>query len=339
MRIIVTGGSGRLGRSVVAGLAAAGHTVTSIDRARAPVPPDVDQIERAEQAEQAERAERAEHVEHVEADLLDADATAALFSRTGPDAVIHLAGIAVPFSRPEREILLTNTALAWTVLEAAVAAGAGRVLVASSPTPVGYGAPAGWQPDYLPIDERHALAPWHAYALSKVVVEETVRTFVRTRGATTRFGVFRPCFVISPEEWEGAPTQQGHTLVDRLADPGLAAVSLFNYVDARDVAAFVVAWLERAEDVPNGTCFFIGADDALATEPLASLIPRHLPGSEPIAGRLTGRQPAFSNRLARDLLGWHPAWSWRTALADPLRDELAARIGGHPRPPAKESVR
>ncbi|WP_157474302.1 NAD(P)-dependent oxidoreductase [Parafrankia sp. EUN1f] len=280
-----------------------------------------------------------ETVEHVVADLLDATATAALFEGLRPEAVVHLAAIAVPFSRPEREILVTNTSLAWTVMEAAVAAGARRVLVASSPTPVGYGAPSGWHPAYLPIDERHPLSPWNAYALSKVVVEETVRTFARTRGTTTRFGIFRPCFVIAPEEWDGAPTQQGHTLVDRLADPRLAAVSLFNYVDARDAAAFVATWIERAEDVPNGTCFFVSADDALATEPLSSLIPRHLPGSEPLASALTGPAAAFTNQLARDLLGWRPTRSWRTALAPGQRDELAVHTGTTTWPAAKETAR
>ncbi|MGK3958809.1 hypothetical protein ACLKOZ_21760, partial [Arthrobacter sp. R4] len=54
--------------------------------------------------------------------------------------------------------------------------------------------------------------------------------------------------------------------------------------------------------------------DALATAPLAELMPRFLPGSEALAAGLTGTSPAFSITKARDLLGWEPQRSWRTEL-------------------------
>ena len=291
MRIIVTGGSGRLGRSVVDGLLAHGHDVLSLDRGSGRDLPG----------------------RHAVLDLADSPAVTALFAAEAPDAVVHLAAIAVPFSAPERDILTTNTSLTWTVLEAAVAAGTRRVLVSSSPTVMGYGVP-GWSPASLPFDESHPVAPWNAYNLSKVVMEQTVAAFVRAHGTTTRFGVFRPCFVISPEEWRGAPTQQGHTVQERLADPALAAVSLFNYVDSRDAADFVGAWLDHAETVPNGSCFFVGAGDALATAPIAELAPRYAPAAASAAAALTGTRPAFSTARAAELLGWVPQRSWRTEL-------------------------
>jgi UDP-glucose 4-epimerase len=281
MKILVTGGSGRLGRSVVATLRAAGHEVSSVDAALSD--------------------------DTIQADLTDRDATRELFSRIEPDAVIHLAAIAVPFSAPENVIYETNTRLAFTVLESAVDAGVRLVLAASSPTVIGYGSPSGWQPSALPIDETHPVAPWNAYSLSKQAIEDAVQMFARAHGETT-FGVFRPCFVISPEEWQGAPTQQGHTVLDRLQNPELAAVALFNYVDARDAADFVLAWLEHATDAPNGSVFFVGADDALATRPLSELLPW------PEAADLTGTRAAFSSTKARTLLGWRPQRSWRTEL-------------------------
>lgn len=295
MRIVVTGGSGRLGRTVVSTLARAGHEVVSADRAPAP---DV-----------------ADGVREVAVDLTDHDATVDLFERERPEAVVHLAAIAVPFSAPEDVILRTNTAMAWNVLEAAPAAGATRILAASSPTVIGYGAPHGWSPARLPLDETHPVAPWNAYSLSKLVIEETVAMAARRDGERVRYGVFRPCFVVSPEEWSGAPTQQGHTIAHRLAHPEDAAVSLFNYIDARDAAEFVEAWLAGADTVPNGTTFFVGADDALADAPLAELLPRFLPGSETAAAALRGDAPAFSSRLAADLLGWRPRRRWRDELA------------------------
>ncbi|MFD5213625.1 NAD-dependent epimerase/dehydratase family protein [Microbacterium sp. NPDC058345] len=293
-RVVVTGGAGRLGRSLVAGLADRGHDVVSFDRAAS----DSVQLTDAEQRV---------------IDLTDADATARALGDAKADAVIHLAAIAVPFSAPEDVILRTNAALAMSVLGGAVRAGVGRVVAASSPTVLGYGSP-GWLPDRFPLDEQTAPRPSHAYALSKLLVEQTV-AMLRRQGGDTRFALFRPCYVIAPEEWSGAPTQQGHTVRERLDDPALSAPALFNYVDARDVAGFADTLLRAMPDIPDGETFFVGADDALAREPLAELIPRFLPGSDELAAVLTGTSPAFSNAKAHRLLGWRPVHSWRTALA------------------------
>ncbi|SDG64891.1 NAD-dependent epimerase/dehydratase family protein [Microbacterium pygmaeum] len=288
MRIVVTGAAGRLGRSVAQALRDAGHAVLSVDRAFAP-------------GDEGETA-----------DLTDRDATEILFTRLAPDAVVHLAAIAVPFSAPEHTIFTVNTAMAHSVLEAAVAAGASRVLVASSPTVLGYGSPT-WDPGRLPLDERSPRGASNSYALSKICIEETVAAFAR-REPSVRFGAFRPCYVISPEEWSGAPTQQGHTVLERLERPELAAVSLFNYVDARDVAAFVGTWLE-ADRTPPGAVYVVGAADSLAVEPVAALLAHFHPGTTPYVSALDADAPVFSSAAAARDLGWRPTRSWRTELA------------------------
>jgi len=291
-RIVVTGGSGRLGRSVVAGLAAAGHEVISFDRA---ANPDIPQ-------------------QQIAVDLTDLSAAAEAFERARPDAVIQLAAIAVPFSAPEERILSTNTALAYNVVRSAIESGASRIVVASSPTVVGYGSPAGWLPSRLPIDEVEPARPWNAYALSKLVAERVMGMFAAAYGDAVRLAAFRPCFVIAPDEWDGAPTQQGHTVLERLEQPALSAPALFNYVDARDVADFLDVLLAGMAEIPNGETFFVGAADALARRPLAELLPEFVPGTEALAAELTGTAPAFSTQKARRLLGWAPARSWRTEL-------------------------
>lgn len=295
MRIAVTGGSGRLGRSLVSGLADAGHELVSIDRA-----PN-------------EHLERP-GITQFSLDLTDADATASALAGARADALIHLAAIAVPFSAPEDVILRTNAALAQSVLGGAVRAGIHRVVAASSPTVIGYGAPRGWTPDSLPLDEGSATEPWNAYALSKLLIEQTVAMLRRQTGDDVRFASFRPCYVIAPEEWAGALTQQGHTVLDRLDDPALSAPALFNYVDARDVASFADTLLAALDDIPNGEVFFVGADDALARRPLSELLPQFHPGAEHAASALTGTAPAFSSAKAARLLGWRPTRTWREEL-------------------------
>jgi len=292
-RIAVTGGAGRLGRSLVAGLAERGHEVVSLDR---------------------DRGEERDGVEHIAVDLLDREAAHLAVSASRADALIHLAAIAVPFSAPEDVILRTNTVLAHNVLTAGLEARVGRIVAASSPTVLGYGAPGGWLPERLPLDETSPTRPWNAYALSKQIIEDAVRMLARQSEDAARFAVFRPCYVIAPEEWAGAPTQQGHTVRERLDDPALAAPALFNYVDARDVAAFADVLLEALPELPQAETFFVGADDALAREPLAELLPRFVPGTEALAAGLTGDSPAFSNAKARRVLGWRPQHHWRTAL-------------------------
>ncbi|MFF1382077.1 NAD-dependent epimerase/dehydratase family protein [Arthrobacter sp. NPDC058288] len=307
-RIFVTGGSGRLGRSVVAGLAGAGHHVISVDR------------------DAVAAAQLPDGVEQLTADLLAPGEAERLLRETAPDAVVHLAAIAVPFSAPEDVIFSTNTRLAYAVISAATELRIGRIVTASSPTVLGYGSPAGWLPESFPVDERTAPKPWNAYALSKLIAEQTVQMFAAAQGEAIRYAAFRPCYVISPEEWAGAPTQQGHTVRERLDNPALSAPALFNYVDARDVADFLDLLLARMDSIPNGQTFFVGAADALATAPLAELMPRFLPGSSELAAGLTGTSPAFSITKARELLGWEPKRSWRTELKTEttLNDETPA---------------
>ncbi|OLT09703.1 oxidoreductase [Kocuria sp. CNJ-770] len=312
-RVVVTGGSGRLGRSVVAGLAEAGYDVVSVDRA---LPPE------------AQRAAAHRAVEHRAAELTDPEATHALMRAARPDAVVNLAAIAVPFSAPEHVILQTNAVIAHTVAEAATEAGARRIVMASSPTVLGYGSPAGWLPPALPLTEDTPPRPWHAYGLSKHVAEQVAQMFAAARGGSVRYASFRPCYVIAPEEWAGAPTQQGHTVRERLDDPALAAPALFNYVDARDVTTFLEALLEGMGAVRNGDTFFVGAADALARRPLAELIPQFVPGSEELAAGLTGTAPAFSIDKAREELGWEPARSWRTELREDAGDPASGELAG-----------
>jgi UDP-glucose 4-epimerase len=295
-RIVVTGGAGRLGRSLVAGLSTAGHELVSLDR-------------------ELSEAPELDGVEQVAVDLTDPGAASAAIAGARADALVHLAAIAVPFSAPEDVILTTNASLALNVLSAGVEAGIARIVAASSPTVLGYGAPAGWLPDRLPLDEQTTPRPWHAYGLSKLLIEQTVAMLARQTGDTTRFGIFRPCFVIAPEEWAGAPTQQGHTVRERLDDPSLAAPALFNYVDARDVATFVDVLLDALPSIPNAEVFFVSADDALARRPLSDLIPQFVPGSDDLAAELTGTSPAFSNSKAHRMLGWRPRHNWRDELA------------------------
>lgn len=294
----MTGGAGRLGRSVVTVLAEAGHDVVSVDTATVGEFPAT----------------------QVVADLAEPDLARELVDRHSPDGIVHLAAIPYPGLLPDDETFAVNTRLALAVLDAAVAGGVGAVLLASSPTVVGYGAPGGWTPRYFPLDEEHPVAPWNGYAVSKLAVEELGAMYARRYPDGPRVGAFRPCYVVAPEEWRGSPTQQGHTILERLDDPALAAVALFNYVDARDAGEFVRLWLERAEPLPAGDVFFVGAPDSLVRGSVVDALAEFVPRTAGATGRLGPESAVFSSAKAERLLGWRARRTWRTELAEVVED-------------------
>ncbi len=167
------------------------------------------------------------------------DAAAAVLSDAKADALIHLAAIAVPFSAPEDVIMRTNAGLAISVLQRRRARRhpedrggvAARPCSATAARRAGARPAAAGRGDPDPAVERvRAVEAAHRGRPCGMLQRQT--------GDATRFAAFRPCYVIAPEEWAGAPTQQGHTVRERLDDPALSAPALFNYVDARDVAGF-----------------------------------------------------------------------------------------------------
>lgn len=290
MRVLVTGGSGRLGRSVVAHLVAEGHDVLNADRAPSPLLTSA----------------------HVTVDITDVGQVHDAIRHFRPDAVIHMAGLPTPFSFREAELFRVNAVGTFNVVDSAAEAEVGLVVIAGSPNPVGYGAP-GWRPDYLPIDEQHPLRPWNGYNLSKAVGEETLRAALR-KNTRLRGFIVRPCFVVTPEDWQDGEVPGGGTIRDRLDDPARGAQSLYNYVDARDAARLFGRILSTAPDIENGAVFYAGAADALAREPLCDLLPRYYPEVGDLAHHLRGTAPAFSIERARRVLDWEPMHSWRTEI-------------------------
>jgi UDP-glucose 4-epimerase len=132
------------------------------------------------------------------------------------------------------------------------------------------------------------------------VTEEILKAWQRRTGGA---GIaLRPCYLITPEE--------RHTRVrPRLERPELAAGNLFNYIDVRDAAAAFRLAVEC--DLPGFSLFFVGAADSLARAPLAELLPLYYPGTEALASRLTGSQPAIPGARAERAFGYRARHSWR----------------------------
>lgn len=280
MKIVVTGGAGKLGRWVVAELAAHGHAVTVFDQTRAAVP---------------------EAARVLSGDICDLGHT--IGAVAGADAVIHLAGIFTHSIAPNEVTFRVNVMGTFNVHEAAWRQGVDRVVTMSSEAVLGW-APGAYErpfvPDYLPIDEAHPQAPQDCYGLSKVAAEAIARSYTAKCGMTTI--AFRPPWFVSPEEL-AMLSRQGGRKPDRFG--------LYNYIDVRDLSEALRLAVERP--LTGHHAFFIGAGESVVAEPMASLLPRLMPEIGDKAAGLTGARSTVSIERAKATLGWAPTRSWRTA--------------------------
>jgi len=154
MRTLVTGGAGFIGSHVVDALLAAGHEVTVVDNLATGSPANV-----------------RDGVELVEVDVCDREMITAVFRRIKPTAVFHLAAqtlVARSSSDPLRDAQI-NVIGTLIVARAAIAAGAGKLVFASSGGTV-YG-----NPRQQPVPETHVLDPISPYGVSKVAGEHYIR--------------------------------------------------------------------------------------------------------------------------------------------------------------------
>jgi UDP-glucose 4-epimerase len=286
MRILVTGGRGKVGAAAVDALHSAGHRVTISDR-------------------HAPRFEApgpgAPH--YVQADFADAgDAFAVV---RGHDAVVHAAAIPEPTRNPAHVVFANNLVATFNVAEACVRWGVPRLVNLSSETVPGFiFAERPWTPAYCPVDEDHPVAPQDAYALAKHLGEQVMDAAVRR--SDLRCISIRPTWV----QWEGNYEQN---LGPALRDPAAPSFNLWSYIDAYDLAEALR--LAAESELPGHEVFYIASPDNAAGRPLAELVRRHF--GDAIAMRATDREDASGISCAKavELLGYSPTRSWRDYLS------------------------
>lgn len=205
MRVLVTGGSGYVGRAVCQRLQAQ-HEVLNFDLHPGDAP----------------------CARFIRGDILN---TAHLMeAMRGVDAVVHLAAIPNPAHDPSDTIMQVNVMGTQRVVEAAALGSPRRIVVASSDATFGFVFGQGAiVPQYLPVDETHPTRPRDCYGLSKVIKEEICRRYTRDSGLETV--CLRYCWVWNPDHY--------HSLQDLASRPENFAGQLWGYVDVRDVAQAV----------------------------------------------------------------------------------------------------
>ena len=275
MKILVTGGVGKVGQWVVRDLLDSGaHQVTVFDRLPGP-----------------ERGP----VKYLVGDVQDLGQV--IESMADVEAVIHLAAIHNPNIATASVTYQTNVVGTFNVHHAAFRLGIKRVVSASSNAIVGWSYGERFVPDYLPIDEDHPLRPEDIYGLSKQIGETIAQSYSR-KGLETI--MLRPSGVVTPGELEQIKKEGGRRL---------SGFQAYSYIDARDLAVAFRLSVERS--IPSGTALFVVSDDSTIAEPLCDLYPRVMPSIGDKARSLTGSKGSYSNSRAKKLLGWQPIHSWR----------------------------
>jgi nucleoside-diphosphate-sugar epimerase len=276
MKVLITGGAGKVGQWVVRELLnSKDYEITVLDRTPGP-----------------ERGA----VKYLVGDVEDLGQV--MEAVAGAEAIIHLAAIHNPNIATTTVTYQTNVVGTFNVHHAAFRLGVKRVVSASSNAIVGWSYGERFMPDYLPIDEDHPVRPEDVYGLSKEIGETIARSYAR-KGLETM--MLRPSGVVSPDELEQMKKDGGRQ------PTGFHA---YSYIDARDLAVAFRLAVERS--ITSGSIFFVVADDSTVTEPLCELYPRVMPSIGDKARRLTGSQGAYSNSAAKESLGWQPVHSWRS---------------------------
>jgi nucleoside-diphosphate-sugar epimerase len=276
-RIAVTGGSGKLGRAVVADLAAHGNEVVNLDVA-APRP--------------ALRIDLTDYGQTVEA-------LTAIDDRYDKiDAVVHLAAIPAPGLIPNAATFQNNITATYNVFSAARLAGITNVVWASSETLLGL--PFTTPPPYIPVDEDYPARPESTYSLVKHLEETMAAQFCRWNPELKMIGL-RFSNVMDPEDYAEFPSFD--------TDPRSRSWNLWGYIDARDGAQAVRKAL--AYETPGVEVFVIANADTVMSRSSASLAAEVYPGV-PVTRELGEHETLLSIDKARRVLGYEPEHSWRS---------------------------
>jgi farnesol dehydrogenase len=269
MRVLVTGGTGYLGRSVVAALGAAGHVPVAFARS-------------------AGRAGLT--AETVDGDVRDAAAVER--AAAGCAAICHTAALVAVWRRNPSEFDEVNVGGLANVLAAARRAGVGRIVYTSSFMA-------------LPPTGGEASQPWNDYQRTKVAADRLASRAVAQGAPLVRL---YPGVIYGPGPLtEG--NLVGRMVADHLAGrlPGLlGAECRWSYAFVGDVAAGHVAALERGR---VGGRYRLGGENVrqmaifeIVRELTGTPLPRRIPAAagvllaavEELRASLTGRPPLLT---------------------------------------------
>jgi nucleoside-diphosphate-sugar epimerase len=279
MKIAVTGGSGKLGRTVVKVLGEAGHRVTNLDQTGIRGPGFL-------------KVDLTDYGQVVDALFGVRDGSDA----AGYDAVVHLGAIPAPGILSDVATFHNNILSTFNVFQAARRAGITNIVYASSETVLGL--PFDAPPPYIPVDEEYAARPESTYSLVKHLEEQMAIQLTRW-DPQLKIIALRFSNVMDDADYAAFPFD---------SDATARKWNLWGYIDGRDGAQAVQKALELR--TTGFDRFIIAAADTVMTRPNAELVAEVFPAVE-ITRELGEHDTMLSIDKARRVLGFDPQHSWR----------------------------
>ncbi len=277
MRVVVTGGSGRVGAFVVKELLSRGHQVINVDR-RYP--------------------KESSAAKHICALLAHREQVQPILEQA--DAVCHLGEMPSTHAGPTPlDVWIDNTRAGATVLQTAADLKMKRVIYTSSCQAYGM-----WEmtdpviPQRLPFDETHPLTPCNQYAMGKAAIEGYAKMLAQREGLSV--AVFRPPWVMAETYSE--------TIVNQMRQRPTRTDGFASYVHATDLARAYALAIENPR--PGFEAYHFSAAEVLSLYPIAPRLREHHPEFPPLPGDWPAfRSPVLIGKM-REHFGWQPQWSF-----------------------------
>lgn len=299
-RVLVTGGSGRLGTYVV-DILLSDYEVRVLDLV-APAQ-DVETV-----------------IGSVEDQVLVVEAMRDV------DAVVHLANLDAGVRAPEEDFIKINVGGTWNVLDAAEKAGVKRFVYASSYNVTGFS--KDFPPQYLPVDIHHPLKPVSAYGITKLLAEQMCEAF--SRRSEMEVICLRPPLILRDEAVyylvKVTAEAEGTLPPPEAADPDWHKRKLLSdsraYVTSKDAARSFRAAIEA--DIDRFGIFNVMAPDTYSALSTLDVLQREFSAKpdirEPARFESGSRSTIYEIDSTRKLLGW----SAQETLDDVLERVIAS---------------
>lgn len=296
MKILVTGGAGFIGSTLVDTLIKQGHHVSVVDNL------STGRLENIN-----------EEATFYHTDILDSELTS-VFEQVKPEVVYHLAAqIDVQFSikNPDKDAEV-NILGTIKVLECCQRHGVGKIIYASSAAIYG-------EPSYLGIDEKHPIHPISYYGNSKLTSENYIHVYSQLYGM--KHTILRFANVYGPRQMAKGEGGVVAIFTDRAKSGEILNIfgdgeQTRDFIYVQDIVAANVNCLRHGD---NGT-FNIGTGYPLSVNELVAAIESVFRKGmkvnylEPRQGDIL--HSYFDNKKAKNTLNWKPQYSLEQGLSE-----------------------